>query len=247
MFARLLLPVVPVLYLALEWLGRRFLPAGGGVLAVLVTAAATLCSFQHEGLLQREIWNGIGDERAQYPSERVQGIREVGRQMREALAGAPCRVVFFGTQAMLVYEGGFSYALEGTTGLTDAHLAHLQLGTRGRVGHEKSIYQDAGYALQRGVHFLLERYQDLVQQEPWREISFFGMPATIVIWDRALMARLRGQPGIRFTDFEPWLDEYLAALPEKEPAQVRADLERFKVYYFAHNADPERLERLQHR
>lgn len=245
MFARFMLPVVPVLYLALEWLVRRFLPANGGVLAVLATGVATLCSFQHEGLQAREIWNGIGDERAQYPAERVAGIREVGRRMRASLQGTPCRVVFFGTQAMLVYDAAFSYAMEGTTGLTDAHLARLQLKERGRVGHEKSIYQDAGYALQRRVHFLLERYQDLVQQEPWRAITLHGMPATIVIYDRALMAKLRGDPGIAFTDFEQHLDDYLAALADKTPAQVQADLVRFQLYYFAYNDDAPRFTRLQ--
>lgn len=240
MFARFLLPITPVLYLALEWLVRRFLP-GAGLLAAAVIGAGTLAWLPHQGLLDGEMWRGVGDERAQYPAERVAAIRDVGRRMGEALAGAPVRVVFFGTQAMLVYEAGFAYAMEGSTGLTDAHLARMQVDQRGRIGHEKSVYADPGYVLARGVHFLLEPYAGLLDLEPWRFISFFGMPATVVRYDRQVMQRLRDVPGVAYTDFERYLDAYLAALPGSDPVRVREDLARFQLYWFAHNDDPTRL------
>ncbi len=240
MFARFLLPVTPVLFLVLEWLVRRRRAAALRWGAVIVVGALTALQGPPETLLQGVGANlrGIVDERTQYPAERVQAIREVGRRMGEACPEA--RVVFFGTQAMLVHDAGFRYALEGTTGLTDPHLARMSLAQRGQIGHEKSIYADPAYALQRRVHFLLERAPGIVDLEPFRAAVLFGREVTLVRYDRALMARLQGRPDVAFIDFEEYLDRYLADLPQKDPARVRADYASFQLYYFAEAGDAAR-------
>jgi hypothetical protein len=251
MFARFLLPITPLLGLLLELLLRRALPAKLHVVAFAVAALAILFAPQPTALRTRtrddlhgfkigEYDRGIGDERAQYPQDRVAWLRGAGYRLGKALAGVPTRVVFFGTQAMLVYEADFSYALEGTAGLTDRHLAHQVLAARGRPGHEKGIYSDPGYALTQRVHFLLEPNAGLIDIDPWRRIAFFGVPGTIVRWDEPVMARLRGVDGVVFTDFVRLLDDYLAAIGSKDRSQVTADYAHFKVFYFDWNEDPVR-------
>jgi hypothetical protein len=52
-------------------------------------------------------------------------------------------------------------------------------------------------------------------------------------------------PAIGFQDFETYLDDYIAALPSRDPAAVEEDLTWFRAYYFDHNDDARRLRVLE--
>ena len=247
MFARFCLPVVPLLYLGIEILVRRW--GGRGRLPWLVAVAvATVCWHEREDLLHEGATvRGVADERAQYPPARVQGLRHVGARLGQALQGAPLRVAFSGTQAMLVYEAKVAYALEAVTGLTDHFLARRELAKRGQPGHEKGIFaspEATNYALQtQRVHLLLVDHPPMTGIYPWLKVDLFGMAATLVRWDPAVMTPLRAAPGVRCVDLPAHLDDYLAHLDEKPPAQVREDFAAFELVYFRWNDDASRRDR----
>lgn len=238
MFARFCLPVTPLLYLVLEGLTRRFV-AGRARWAVLVAVA--LCTvLWHERadlLVTGQSVHGVGDERAQYPPERVRAIRECGRRLR----GVPLRVAFSGTQAMLVYEAKVPYALEAVTGLTDRFLAHQPVGERGSPGHEKGIFRSwetTEYALRtQGVHLLLVEWPGKTEAFPFLAVEFAGFKFTMVRWERAVMTKLLALPGVVATDLEKYLDDYLRDLDSKPVQQVRKDVVAFELAYFRWNPE----------
>lgn len=253
MFARFCLPVVPLLYLAIEGLVRRF--AGGARarwLAVFAIAAATLGWHQRQDLLVTGVpVQGVADERAQYPPERIAKIRGAGVRLRELLGDTPVRVAFSGTQAMLVHDARVAYALEAVTGLTDHFLAHQPVGERGHIGHEKGIFRSwetTEYALrQQGVHFLLFDWPAQTQLYPFLRVRLDGNDFTMVRWDRAVMQKLLGQPGVVATDLEAWLDDYLRGIEPRPKAQVELDLQALELVYFRWNEDPARKARFVQR
>jgi hypothetical protein len=252
MFARFCLPVTPLLYLVLEALTRRYVPGAARLGVLAAVAAGTLVFHERADLLVLGgNVRGVADERAQYPAERAAAIRDVGRRLGEATRGAELRVAFSGTQAMLVYEARVHYALEAVTGLTDRWLARRELAERGIVGHEKGIFASPEallYALEtQRVHFLLFDHPPVTQAQPWRRIALFGMPATIARWDRAVMARLLGRSDVVATDFQRFLDDYLAGIEARPVEQVRADFGAFEQFYFRGNDDPVRRARFLER
>jgi hypothetical protein len=233
MFARFCLPVTPLLYLVLEGMTRRFL-AGSARWAILIAVAlGTLLWHERQDLLVTgQAVQGVADERAQYPPERVAAIRECGRRLR----GVPAKVAFSGTQAMLVYDARVPYALEAVTGLTDRFLAHRPVGERGHIGHEKGLFRSVEtieYGLRtQGVHLLLFDWPEQTKAYPFLAVQCAGFAFTMVRWDRAVMAKLLAQPDVVATDFEKYLDDYLRDLDSKPVAQVRADFAAFELVYF---------------
>ena len=118
------------------------------------------------------------------------------------------------------------------------------LAHRGRVGHEKSAPYE--YLIARGTNFVFRR-------TPYRNESYrmavFLLPgglrdrAEILTYDPRLMNELKRRMGdrLQFTPFEPYLDDYIGArLPSEPLAQVRADYQEFRDYYFARHPDPAR-------
>ncbi|MDD9932697.1 MAG: hypothetical protein OXT09_03800 [Myxococcales bacterium] len=254
MRGRFFVSLLPLILLGLQhalmgWLeppGRRALLASalaGGLLAVTLTDVDVIG--------ERKVRWGIADESDFYQvvawdpieidhfnfrvAKVLERIAETGQELRIANK----------TVGMIGYYAR-SYVLD-RRGLTDAHVAHLPLRKRGRPGHEK-LAGDR-YVRSRQVHFI-----DGGHHPKW-----FGRTGRIRwgagtgrrVWhiyryDRDLMAAIRElDMGVRFTDFERYLDRYLARLERKDPARVRRELEWFKRYYFDHNDDPARLAKLQ--
>ncbi len=242
MFARFCLPVTPLLYLALEGLTRRHLTGRARWLAASAVVLGTLLWHQQADLLVTgQAVHGVADERAQYPKERVDRIRGVGQRLRELLGDTPVRVAFSGTQAMLVHDARVDYALEAVTGLTDRFLAHQPVGERGPVGHEKGIFRSwetTEYALkQQRVHLLLFDWPNQTALYPFLRLTIDGNQFTMVRWDRAVMQKLLGKPGVQATDLEVHLDQYLREIDQKPLAQVQADFVAFELVYFRWHDD----------
>ncbi|MCA8949280.1 MAG: hypothetical protein KDE27_07245 [Planctomycetes bacterium] len=249
MFARFCLPVTPLCYIALEVAARRFLPLRAGWGALAVVAATTLVLHERADLCipGRPLPEGIADERAQYPPQRTAAIRAAGRRLGELTRGTDLRVAFSGTQAMLIYDAKVSYALEAVTGLTDRFLARQELAVRGHVGHEKGIFSsDAAreYALRsQGVHLLLFDWPQWTAKFPFLKVAMAGFDFTLVRWDREIMSRLIAAPDVAAVDLERYLDDYVAALPQRprsDAAEVAIDLAAFEFVYFRWHDDAAR-------
>ncbi len=222
------------------------------------TLGLLLASTQEVALFPpRNVRWGISDESTYYQLESFRPLR-VGN--RQELDGRFFRRVLKdrGLEVILATGGpgtvGYFSRLEvvDTRGLTDAVIARQPLSKRFRPGHEKQAPQQ--YLLDRGVHLLRahagqggfhpSRYRRLAQVELDRD----GPQNRWMLahYDRQLMRRIRRQaPEIRFTDFEHYLDRYIAGLPGRRSAYVRLDLEGVRRYYFAQHQDPGRLAPLE--
>ena len=240
MFGRFLVPITPLLYLGLElprarWPDRAF----GAILMVLAAGLTLARAYPHAELLPPSGRRGVVEERLNYTPQTTAAMRQAGFILRENFAGQDSRVVILGAQAVLAYYGGFTLAIEGCTGLTDEHIAHLPIAARHSVGHEKSIVAlDPEYLERRRVQFSLHLDPAMYLRDHWRHIAFGPVYGVIVTWDRAMMRHLRTRPDVTFLDFERVLDDWIAGMPHRSDAEVRAQYAEWKRFYFDHNDDP---------
>lgn len=243
MFARMLLPVTPFLFLLLEdglLRGFRQRPLVGQALLAALLIGMVLTPVP----VDAENWkHGIADERAYYSGRRLEVLDHAADVLGRAFDGLPVRVAFYGDEARIVYKARFPVAIESHAGLTDAYVARQPLPRRGRIGHEKHAPLD--YLIdRRKVHFTFsEMPQKLL---PLRE----SIPEVIVPfdnevygqllhWDPELMAALRAR-GIPVPDFLGALDGYLARIDDAPLDHVRANYDKLHRFYFDHVSDPRR-------
>lgn len=233
MFARRLLPAMPLLFVVLEDLlvaqPDRLVPVVASALA-LTGVLAPYPVFAHAG----ERIRGIADEPAFYPPALMEARRLQGLMAGQALAGLPVRAAYEGGMCVFGYYSGLPYLAE-MTGLTQYSLAKRPLAARGHVGHEKTA--DDGWLTANRIHFVFSQVPPPVSQAgPLRvdEIAFGGdlVKARIWIYEDAIMDRLRGDPRVRFTPIEDTLREaqrQIAQAPYEEARRIHDVLER---YYF---------------
>ena len=232
MFARRVLPAMPLLFIVLEdWLAAlpgRLLPATAVVL-VAAGIAAPYPVFSQPG----ERLSGIADEPAFYPPALMEARRVQALVAAQALAGLPVRAAYEGGMCVFGYYSRLPYLAE-ISGLTQYSLAKAPLAARGHVGHEKTASDD--WLTENNIHFVFSHVPPPVSQAgPLRvdEIAFGdALKARIWIYDEALMAALRTNPRVAFTPIETTLREaqrHIAAAPYEEARRVYAVLER---YYF---------------
>jgi len=250
MFGRFLLPVTPLLMLALDVLFARrpwLAPC-----AALVAVAGTWWRHDPPGMDDFGNPAGYSDNRAisMLPADasgitRADYARGAGHAVGDLFAGLGVRIGIAGGHANFAWRWPVPVAIECAAGLTDAYIAHLPIPARSRPGHERNWHLYPGYLEQRGVHFMLEEsYGNGTVVDHARAITFpgrFKVGARIVTWDRALMRELRRRaPDLVCVDFEQELDKYIAALPTKPKDQVRADYAALREFYFDRNDDPAR-------
>jgi hypothetical protein len=238
MFARFLIPATPLLYAAVESVLARVTPARLRNAAVLVLLGLTwVRSYPFD---QQLVISGIVDERAYYTPERIARERDAGITLRRYFESLPVKLVFFGSEAMLVYYAQPAVAVEGVVGLTDRTISRLPPIPGGRIGHDKGMpYQ---YLLDRHINFVFHPrvMQDLGYPfRPYQQISFDDVPGRIIAYEAPLMEALRSR-GAQFPDFPALLDGYLARMHRFPREKLVRDYMEFTAYYFAHNHDPER-------
>ncbi|MBI5154081.1 hypothetical protein HZA57_02495, partial [Candidatus Poribacteria bacterium] len=169
-----------------------------------------------------------------------------GEWLRPVLEGTDATVLLV-SQNVIAYYGHFPVCIE-LNGLTDEFIAHREIpaAERGslRTGHLK--YPTREYLLARGTDLSLftrmswcKEYQQGAFLLPGgKRIRFW-----FITYDRDLVAEIRRRcgTGVVFTDFEDYLDQYLAArLPAVPREQLMRDYTEFSDYYFRHNDDPGR-------
>lgn len=232
MFARRVLPAMPLLFLVLEdWLVTlpgRLLPT-----AALVLAAAGLLLPYPVFTPPGERRHGIADEPSFYPPALMEARRVQALVAAEAFKGMPVRAAFEGGMCVFGYYSRLPYLVE-MTGLTQYSLAKAPLMARGHVGHEKVASDE--WLADHDIHFVFSQVPPPISRGgPLRidEIAFGeALRARIVIYDEAMMDRLRKDPRVAFTPIEVTLREaqHLIAIASPEEARrIYAALER---YYF---------------
>ncbi len=262
MFARLLVPVMPLLLVALERSlalvaregaresdgesKRGELGIGGVASAVVLLGLLLTPSPVGTDLAG----HGIVDEWRFYHVTRpgwAEGSRRDGAVLARFFEGLPVRVAFFGAQARLMYYARPAVAIESAAGLTDAFIAKQALRVRGRVGHEKAA--PPGYLLEtRKVHLTFDPLAGQIARLdgaiPFVPIDLGGVQGRIVTWDPALMAEL-AKRGARFPDVPRLLDEYLANAVRLPTERLAADLVRFERFYLGPAGDEVRRKRFR--
>lgn len=145
MEGRFFAPLLPLLYLMLEWsvrvLARRPAWIAAGLAAVILSAAA-----DRGRLPERTIVNGITDERTWQPV--VQAWLVEGETLGRNLPAG----TWIATDAVGAFGWNSRLPIIDTLGLTDRTVAHLPVGERSRPGHEKAAPLE--YLKQRGVAVL---------------------------------------------------------------------------------------------
>jgi hypothetical protein len=201
MFARRALPAVPLLLLAIEGELAQLPPRRARAAALACVAGAAL---PYPVLGERALVRGVADERRFYPPRAIAARELQGRRVAAALAGTGARVAFEGGMCAFGYFSRLPWQAE-MTGLTHYSLAKLPLDRRGRPGHEKRA-TDA-WLDEHGVHFVVsQRYPPIGTAGAERALDrvYFDDVALARIhrYDDAVMERLRGVPGVRFTPIE---------------------------------------------
>lgn len=262
MYARFVLPVVPLILFAGE-LGIRRLFGRWTPVAVALLLAIPLLVFAEKGRRDDLYMNadgsprekfgpsGVTDEHAYYTRadgsgrNMIETYRFVGTRLARYFEGTKVRVVL-GGQASLGYYGRFAYCLE-RWGLTDPVIARMPVAGRTRPGHEKAAPYE--YLIEKRIHF--EFMKRPYRTEPYRTVTFRvddgRVRGELITWDRALMRHLheRFPDDVTFVDFEAWLDDWLRAMPGRSLEEVRKEYETLREFYFLHNDDPEREQRIR--
>lgn len=241
MFARFLLPITPLLFVALEEALRRRWPAVGILGAVIVLAATAAAPPWRQHLLaDPKRAGGIVDEHRFYPRSFVAARRREGEDLAAIFRGTDVRICILGSDASLAYFARFPYAFE-RYGLTDREFARRPIHERGRPGHERQVLRKD--LLDRRVHFFF-RGEAEDRTGAIDEAIFGGLLASVVFYDSALMNSLRGRPQVEFVDFPAYLDSLIPHAHEMAPEARRRAWVFSEGYYFAHNADPVREARV---
>jgi hypothetical protein len=116
----------------------------------------------------------------------------------------------------------------------------MPIAARGRPGHERGATPE--FLLRRRIHFRL-RYGLTVNLPMHRQVRFDDQYVEMIHYDTELMRQLASRPGISFIPFPYFLDDYVQKLADRTPRRLLADYVDFRVFYFAFNADPQRLSR----
>ena len=243
MYARLLVPIIPLLAIAvqlpLDYLlhDKRALHASAGVTVAGLLFVAP-CPVDTDIVSH----HGIVDERAYYQGGLVDLIERNASNLRECLSGYPFRAAIYGGELRLAYRARYPYAIEAHAGLTDWTIAHQPLSTRRRVGHEKSA--DAAYlVLTQRAHFatspLYAQLSDPNGFIPEVYANLCGTEARLLHWDPAFneFARARGAV---VPDYPAWLDQILARVNSMPDSWVKRQWDLARHFYFEHVSDPAR-------
>jgi arabinofuranosyltransferase len=233
MFARRVIPVVPLLFVAIEGRVGGLERAGlqAGLAAVLLTAAILPLPLYGA---ERLAISGVMDERRVYPPAKLAGRELQGRTVGAALDGVDVRVAYEGGMCVFGYYSGLPYLVE-LTGLTQYSLAKRPLAARGQVGHEKA--PDAAWFEANRIHFVVRR--DLpplhrpVDPDAVDEIRFGDVArATILRYEHAIMDPLRGRSDVSFVPIEVVIERASRRMQAASPAAAEEVLAQLSRYYF---------------
>ena len=231
MFARRLIPVVPLVFLVLEDLIARLRSRRTRVaLSLFCVLAAALPLSLYSA--QRTRIQGIADERLFYPERVIEARKRQAEVIGGALAGTNARVAFEGGMCVFGYYSRLPYLVE-MTGLTQYSLAKRPLAQRGYIGHEKGA--DEAWLRENNIHLVVSHKFPpfALLGRRFDEVYFDGITkARIVIYSDEVMDHLRGNSLVRFTPIERLIEQRKAEISHASVADAERIFEELYQYYF---------------
>lgn len=233
MLWRLLCPVFPLVFLVAE-LGlrdllalQRWRLAGVGCVLAVAVVLPTSVLRSHENR-----WH-LTDERTWHRIARLHPVRLEGKIADRVHALVDHMGDIEPKPSYAAFAIGYLAWLSDWTivdihGITDPVLARKPLTKRGRPGHER--WASPEYIYQRGTTI---SSVDVHRRGKLTEIWLGAQGYRLVRYVPAIMRQLEGRPGVRFTDFERYLDDYIATLAQRSPGELARDLRFFDRYYFS--------------
>jgi hypothetical protein len=245
MFGRFFLPFTPFMWLVLEGALAQWRSTGVRFAIALVVIGSILLApmLRARNLSDGRYWGEVADEPRLGTLQAWEHNRQRGALLAGCLEGSDATVFIQGGQCVLGYYGRFPRGIE-EHGLTDARIAHYKLQKRTRPGHEKLM--TAAEVFERPVHIRIH-YSRVRNTRFYTNMVFTDGKQTvfgeILVYDRALMDRLKSCENLLFIDFPLWLrQEYIPTrVPRDAPERLLRDYEHFLLYYFQQNPDPEGL------
>jgi hypothetical protein len=205
MFARFIVPVVPLLLLLVEYAWNVF----RNQILRLAIATALVASVFLENELRTTVlfhrndegelvenWNlrgagstrGIADERWTYyygyvrSADETRGAMdvysEVGKYLEPFFRGTGATIAIPGAMNMIAYYANFATAVN-EFGLTDSAIAHSSTSDSARIGHEKHATDD--YLIKRNVNYELLQVVDKLPEPVTSMTVAFHIP-TLKVW-----------------------------------------------------------------
>jgi arabinofuranosyltransferase len=237
MHARLLIPITPLLYFIMEQLIGKIEIRGWRTLGIALILITTL--FRNDLFAEKMNVGYIVDEVRFYTPAYHTKEKSDGLTLHRYFDGLPVRVAFWASKLRLIYYADPAYALEASSGLTDATVAHQKLLKRGRPGHEK--FAPFPYLQSKKIHFLFTPTQTVTDDQPsLTTIQFDSIPAQIVGYDNSIMERLRSYPEVQFTPMPDYLTAYSMQVQSYADEDIARDYSFFKSFYFDYNIDSTR-------
>jgi hypothetical protein len=234
MFARFFVPITPLLYLAMEHLIH--LTANYPQRAALVAAVILGTWFRADQFRDAPVLGFIADENRYYSEKNLTRSMEDGALLRKYFDHLPVTVAFWAGQVKLIYYADPAAAIETTTGLTDAYIAHQPLRSRGRPGHEKNA--PLSYLMKRKVNFYLSPSEAPPRGAlPLNAIVFDKILARIIVYDNAVMSQLSRYPEVAFVRLPEYLDSQIAAFGSRSREELNGEFSFLDAFYFRPNND----------
>ena len=239
MFARLLIPITPLLYLTAElFLFRMKFKRIRILLGFILVLGTTIYNNPYIGT-NLPIIHNITNESDVYKLKSVYQLKLSLLPFTKIFEEEEINIAYGGSQAMLAYYLNPKIAIESVTGLTDDWIAHQKIFQRGKVGHEKPA--PYSYLLKRNVHIHFFPTQEIPKTK-YNSIRLKNIPGEfrIIRYDPYLFSELKKTGLFEFQLFENYLDKYISEIDQKSNQELQNDYREFKKYYFELNADDKR-------
>jgi len=203
MFARLALPILIMLFLALEYWAHDKLSKQRYLVFALVMGFLVLVS-PYPSEIEDGLSQGIVEEQDWYPQTEIQKAQDLGAQLRPFVEESDARIAILGAQAMLVYYAKAPYVLEAMAGLTDRELARLPAKNT-RIGHGQKA--SLRFMQKRGIDCILT-HRNRVPAPEFLKIRFGDVDAVLVQYRPEMMATW-AKKGAKFVDMPTFVDRVL--------------------------------------
>lgn len=239
MFARLLIPITPLLYLTTElFLFRMKFKRVRIFLSILVILGTAFYYNPYQGT-DLPIVDNITNESDIYKLKSVYQLKLSLLPFRKIFEEEEINIAYGGSQAMLAYYLNPKVAIEAVTGLTDEFVAHQIIAKRGKVGHEKPA--PISYLLKRNVHIHFFPTLDTPKTD-YNSIRLKNIPGEfrIIRYDSAIFSEFKKTKLFEFQRFETYLDKYISEIDKKTRGEIQKDYLEFKKFYFDWNEDDKR-------
>lgn len=253
MYARFIIPVAPFIYFIIFYSVFKLVSKKNlNVLLVLLLIGGFIETKLRFDVFKALDKNGkeiitlnrdIADERYVYTGYfKIEDEIKLGKAIHNCFNGIDAKMLIRGGQACMGYYANFNYCQE-FHGLTDTLIAHSEIKTRGRIGHEK--HGTTEYFQNKGIHFLFNRSALSQDQYKYAELDVtpYAIRTEIISYDNRIIEQLKQKLGtnFKFTDFQAYLDDYIQnKLPAVSKEQLKTDYDSFYLYYFKHNDDKQR-------